>query len=415
MTKHGGKDSIHEAEATTDLHQDALMESATGNNQEDVPAESATDTPQKDVLAKSATGQSALTIPTDTSIVSHTDSSIISDSGTCKYIVIHTYIIHTCTYLLVKFDSFSSLDPLHLELTVQSLQDTVKQLLSNQESILCRLEAVEKLVQGKNLVKEPLNPLVEDHFSSSPEWSPRSSPSPSPIEHPTFSPVTSPYRSPSPLSSPESPPPLPPPFPPLAPAPQQGYQSTPLHWQNHPYQGYPPVPYYGQPSYQSGHTYPFQQQYVATPPHNKQVPPVCSSTPHPSSGQPSQPSPRCQSIKKHKSSTKILSSSAIEKQKLSDPDAIIAKYDAYRTPSRVPTLAQKLAKSAYFGESVLKRCTVMGFRDYPALPPTELSDLKQKIFSLFPQFWANPVEFEPTWGACTESIGQLCKRLRSNT
>jgi len=102
VTKHGGKDFIHEAEATTDLHQDALTGSATGNNQEDVPAESATDTSQKDVLAKSATGQSALTIPTDTSIVSHTDTSIISDSGTCKYIVIHTYIIHTSMYILAS-------------------------------------------------------------------------------------------------------------------------------------------------------------------------------------------------------------------------------------------------------------------------------------------------------------------------
>ena len=47
VTKHGGKDSIHEAEATTVLHQDALIESAIGNNQKDVPAESATDNLQQ--------------------------------------------------------------------------------------------------------------------------------------------------------------------------------------------------------------------------------------------------------------------------------------------------------------------------------------------------------------------------------
>ena len=57
----------------------------------------------------------------------------------------------------------------------------------------------------------------------------------------------------------------------------------------------------------------------------------------------------------------------------------------------------------------------MGFRDYPALPQAELNELKQTIFNLFPQYWANPIEFEATWSTCTEAIGQLCKRLHSNT
>ena len=77
------------------------------------------------------------------------------------------------------------------------------------------------------------------------------------------------------------------------------------------------------------------------------------------------------------------------------------------------TLAQKLANQAYFGEYVLKRCTVMGYRGYPALSQEELNQLKQNIFSLFPEFWSNPANFEPVWTTYTEAIGQLCKRLRT--
>lgn len=109
-----------------------------------------------------------------------------------------------------------------------------------------------------------------------------------------------------------------------------------------------------------------------------------------------------------------LSSSVIEKGKLKDPDEVITRYKNYNTPSKAPTLATKLASQAYFGEQVMKTCTVFGYREQPALPTGELNDLKQKVFSLFPQFWANPVDFEMTWTACTEAIGQCCKRLRNN-
>jgi len=71
-----------------------------------------------------------------------------------------------------------------------------------------------------------------------------------------------------------------------------------------------------------------------------------------------------------------------------------------------------LAEKAYFGEAVLKRCTIAGYRDEPALPIQELNELKAQIFSLLPQFWANPLKFEQTWSDCTVSIGQFCKTLR---
>ncbi len=107
-----------------------------------------------------------------------------------------------------------------------------------------------------------------------------------------------------------------------------------------------------------------------------------------------------------------MSSSMINKDKLADPHQVIEKYENYKSVSRAPTLAQKLAEEAYFGKRVLQACTVMGFRQYPALPVREVAELKQLLFSLFPQYWKNPTEFESVWSACSEAVGQKCKRLR---
>ena len=42
----------------------------------------------------------------------------------------------------------------------------------------------------------------------------------------------------------------------------------------------------------------------------------------------------------------------------------------------------------------------------------ELIELKKVMFTQFPQYWKNPVEFEPLWKKCLESVQQGCKRLR---
>lgn len=76
------------------------------------------------------------------------------------------------------------------------------------------------------------------------------------------------------------------------------------------------------------------------------------------------------------------------------------------------TLAVKLAREAIFGDKVLIRCTVMGERELPGLPATELMELKRMLFKQFPQLWAARHEFEPLWKVCVEAIGQACKRLR---
>jgi len=49
-----------------------------------------------------------------------------------------------------------------------------------------------------------------------------------------------------------------------------------------------------------------------------------------------------------------MSSSQINKDKLADPHKIIEKFKNYKSVSRAPTLAQKLAEEAFFGKRVLK-------------------------------------------------------------
>ena len=69
----------------------------------------------------------------------------------------------------------------------------------------------------------------------------------------------------------------------------------------------------------------------------------------------------------------------------------------------------KLTREVYFGKKVMGKCTVSGFRDLPGLPTTELNE---SVFLQFPQFWTNPVEFEPLWSKCVEAINQACKKIR---
>ena len=297
---------------------------------------------------------------------------------------------------------------------MQCLQDKVEKLQSNQDSILLRLQAVETLIREQNLAhknKDSLNATVQPvspERPSSPERSPGSPAQSLPRDE-----QYSPSPSPSPL-----PPPLPNPFTP------GDYQCSPQLWYSHPssaFSGcspaqYPPSPFDSRQSlpiqrnYATNQFYPTFAAHPSYPPKEScyQQPSIVTSPTSSSCGQP----PRCLSVKSRKKST-TLSSSVIEYNKLMDPDDVIDKYKSYRTISKAPTLATKLAIHSYFGERVLKQCTVSGCREQPALPIKEVNDLKQKLFSLFPQFWANPLNFEATWGLCTEAVGQACKRLRN--
>ena len=82
----------------------------------------------------------------------------------------------------------------------------------------------------------------------------------------------------------------------------------------------------------------------------------------------------------------------------------LGRYPKLQHESKISILGVKLARESFFGEDVLAQCTVMGFG--------KLNELKQTLFSLFPRYWSNPVDFVSVWKDCSESLGQVCKRLR---
>ena len=108
-----------------------------------------------------------------------------------------------------------------------------------------------------------------------------------------------------------------------------------------------------------------------------------------------------------------LASFEIKKCKLIPAERVVSKFSKMKTESKIGTLAVKLARQSFFGDDVMKRCTVQGVREFPGLPCAELGQLKEAIFNLFPQYWRNPAEFEPLWSTCVESVGQACKPRRS--
>lgn len=108
-----------------------------------------------------------------------------------------------------------------------------------------------------------------------------------------------------------------------------------------------------------------------------------------------------------------LPSSEIKKNTLIHSDRVLERYSKMKTESKIGTLAVKLARQSFFGDDIMKCCTVQGIREFPALPSVELGQLKQTLFQLFPQYWKNPAEFESVWSTCIDCVGQACKRLRS--
>ena len=125
--------------------------------------------------------------------------------------------------------------------------------------------------------------------------------------------------------------------------------------------------------------------------------------------------PPCITLPAPSSDTDVLPSEQIPKDKLVGPQSVLIKYKKLRGEALSGTLDVKLAREAYFGQDVMRKCTVRGNRGLPGLPHMELCQLKQTLFSVFPQFWPNPVEFEPVWTRCSAAIGQACKTLRAKS
>ena len=128
-----------------------------------------------------------------------------------------------------------------------------------------------------------------------------------------------------------------------------------------------------------------------------------------------QTAPICVPTKGSRRGSQTLDSSSIAKHTLAPPDHIASCNPKLVKASKAPTFAVKLAKESFFGEDVLRCCTVNGCREYPGLPVAELQELKQYLFTRLTVYWSNPTEFETVWSDCVGAIGQACARERRKT
>jgi len=66
----------------------------------------------------------------------------------------------------------------------------------------------------------------------------------------------------------------------------------------------------------------------------------------------------------------------IDHDSLTSPEHVIEKYPKLLKASKIPTLAVKMAKEAYFGTEVMKHCTIKGSSGWHALPKNQLASMK---------------------------------------
>ena len=107
-----------------------------------------------------------------------------------------------------------------------------------------------------------------------------------------------------------------------------------------------------------------------------------------------------------------LPSAAIDTSELVPVDVVIQRNHLLKKESTIGKLACRIACEAVFGPAIMKQCTPFGTKTLPGLPQDELYFMKQTVFSFFPQYWANPIEFEVTWKTCVRAMQQACKRPR---
>lgn len=108
-----------------------------------------------------------------------------------------------------------------------------------------------------------------------------------------------------------------------------------------------------------------------------------------------------------------LPSDEILKDNLKCVEDVLRGCEELKCVEKASTLAQKLAREAFFGEDVMKRCTPGGTKDFPALPKEEMFSLKKEVFLQLPQFWQSPANFEKIWKTkCWPAVEQACRRLR---
>ena len=97
----------------------------------------------------------------------------------------------------------------------------------------------------------------------------------------------------------------------------------------------------------------------------------------------------------------------ISKDILQTPTSVLARYPKLRGVTKAGKLAVKLGREAFFGETIMKRCTVYGCRGLPPLPKKELHALKHTMIAVFAGSHS-PAEFEQIWKQCE---AHLVKRV----
>ena len=103
----------------------------------------------------------------------------------------------------------------------------------------------------------------------------------------------------------------------------------------------------------------------------------------------------------------------IQHNELISPRDVVLKYPTLGSASKIPTLAVRLAKEAFFGKHVMSFCTFRGIGSCHALPEAEVADMKAFLYKLcVPKHVTSKVEFENLYKKCVESVGQSCKSLR---
>ena len=100
-------------------------------------------------------------------------------------------------------------------------------------------------------------------------------------------------------------------------------------------------------------------------------------------------------------------------QCLRDPDKVAHMNPKLLALSSFSRLAVRLAREAYFGQTLMNKCTVHSYKDLPALPIDSLLQLKKKILSQQPQFLTTPVEFESYWKTAVDALNHAMAKQRS--
>ena len=100
------------------------------------------------------------------------------------------------------------------------------------------------------------------------------------------------------------------------------------------------------------------------------------------------------------------------KENLITPSEVITKYPRLRGDGKMGELATKLARECFFGKELMRQSTVLGFKDFPALPADDVKALKKTILSVCPEYHCNPHGFESLWKKCVDAINHACSKLR---